>query len=113
MRTIEELPGEDKMLRYIGLTVLVLSIEIGFLYVLSLYFAADFMSTLFIGASLFIVIAFILSSDGDLFTKFASRRIRQSKGSYKARREKLSLHFTITHRPILCLATYFVMYYGI
>ncbi|MFT4412218.1 hypothetical protein ACLM5H_00025 [Fredinandcohnia humi] len=101
------------MARYISYVLLVLAVEVGILYGISLYFQTDLLTTMFLGSCLFIFFAFLTGSSGDVFTKNSELAVFNTLlGSYKPRHEKVTLRIgPFMVGSLLTMVVYFAMVY--
>ena len=103
------------MVRYFVYVLLVLAVELGILFGLSLYFHVDFLSILFFGSAFFVFFAFLLGSSGDMISKKQElAAFQMTGGRYIPKHEKLSLRVgPFLVGSILCFVAYFVISYYI
>ncbi|MEH7225356.1 hypothetical protein V7112_16230 [Bacillus sp. JJ1566] len=101
------------MKRYIILVFLVLVIELSALYGISLYFDTNLVNTMFLGSCILIILAFLMSSTGDVLAKSSQAAVFDMLlGSYKPQHEKMTLKISpFLIGSILCFGMYFVLYY--
>ncbi|WP_010283170.1 hypothetical protein [Bacillus timonensis] len=101
------------MVRYIAFALLITAIEVAVLFLVSLYFDANLLTTMFYGSCFLILFAFLMGSSGDIFTKNSELAVFNTLlGSYKPRHEKFVLRISpFLTGSILCLVVYVVMEY--
>lgn len=105
--------GVEIMKKYILLVLLVLVIELGILFGVSLIFNTDLVNTMFFGSCLFAFFALIMSSTGDALSKNSQVAVFDMLlGSYKPEHEQASITINpLLVGSILCLVVYFPLYY--
>lgn len=103
----------EKMVRYMTYALLITAVEVAVLFGISLYFDANMLTTMFFGSCFFILVAFLMGSSGDIFTKNSEVAVFNSfLGSYKPRHEKAKLTISpFLTGSLLCLVVYFVADY--
>jgi hypothetical protein len=99
--------------KYILFVLLVLGLELAFLFGISLYFDTNLVNTLFFGSCIFTFFAFLVSSTGDVLSKNSQVAVFDMLlGSYKPEHEKTTLAISpFLVGSILCLGMYFALYY--
>ncbi|MFS0861945.1 hypothetical protein [Fredinandcohnia sp. 179-A 10B2 NHS] len=99
------------MVRYILYVLLVAAVEVGILTGISVYFDYNFLTTMFFGSFTFALIAFVLSSSGDVLTKGSEMAAFDTLlGAYKPRHEKATLRLNpFLVGSLLCLVVYVVL----
>jgi hypothetical protein len=101
------------MVRYMTFALLVTAVEVAILFGVSLYLDANTLTTLFIGSCFFIIVAFIMGSSGDIFTKNSEMAVFNTfLGSFRRKHEKVRLRISpFLTGSILCLIVFFVLNY--
>ncbi|MCA1320616.1 hypothetical protein LC085_11905 [Bacillus tianshenii] len=99
------------MKKYLILVAVVLAIELGILFGISFFFDFNLLSTMFFGSVSFVLLAFILGSTGDVFSKNSQVAVFDSlAGSYQPKHEKMTLRVgPVMVGSILCVLVYFGM----
>ncbi|MEH7236822.1 hypothetical protein [Bacillus sp. JJ1562] len=101
------------MKSYMILVFLVLVLELSALFGISLVFDTNLVNTMFLGSCIFTIIAFLMSSTGDVISKGGQVAVFDMLlGSYKPEHEKMTLKISpFLVGSILCFGMYFVLYY--
>lgn len=101
------------MVRHMTFALLVTAVEVAILFGISLYLDANLLTTMFFGSCFFILVAFLMGSSGDVFTKNSEVAVFNTfLGSYKPRHEKAILKINpFLTGSLFCLIVYFVMEY--
>ncbi|MFS0823967.1 hypothetical protein [Bacillus sp. 1P02SD] len=101
------------MVRHMTYALLITAVEVAVCFVISLYFDANMLPTMFFGSCFFILVAFLMGSSDDIFTKNSEVAVFNSfLGSYKPRHKKAKLTISpFLTGSLLCLLSYFVADY--
>ncbi|MFD1778509.1 hypothetical protein ACFSFW_07495 [Fredinandcohnia salidurans] len=101
------------MKKYMIFVLVVVVLELGLLFGISLFFDTNLVNTMFLGSCIFMIFAFLMSSTGDVFSKNSQKAIFDMfLGSYKPQHEKMTLKISpFLVGSILCFGMYFVLYY--
>lgn len=99
------------MKRYIVFVLLVLGIELSVLFGISIYFSANLLSTMFFGSIGFSILAFLMGTNGDAFSKNSQMKTFEvTGGAYIPKHEETTLKIgTFLLGSILCFIVYLVM----
>lgn len=99
------------MKRYFIMLLIVVAVELGLLFGISFFFDFNLLSTMFFGSLTFVIVAFLLGSTGDAFSKNAELSIFEAlAGRYQPKHEKATLRVgPFLVGSIICFILYFVM----